>query len=261
MFCVKCGTQLSDTAKFCTSCGEKTMLYSQTQNLNIDMFQNQKSALTPAKCTNCGANLQVDATQVTALCPFCNSAYVVQQAINNFNVNLNGNINVGQAVINVSSQGDINNLLIRAYDFERHNKFCDAGKYYNKVLDIDAKNIEAQKGIKRLDHIHTNYVFKTEMPVNTGFISGRLNLLMDRIEFIGKKKVLEYSLDGINGLSKSIGTMMFYYEGKAVSFAGGYKFVDRWIEYITNAKEGHFPPIMEDEVLRELRANIDVIDN
>ena len=130
-----------------------------------------------------------------------------------------------------------------------------------KLPNIDAKNIEAQKGIKRLDHIHTNYVFKTEMPVNTGFISGRLNLLMDRIEFIGKKKVLEYSLDGINGLSKSIGTMMFYYEGKAVSFAGGYKFVDRWIEYITNAKEGHFPPIMEDEVLRELRANIDVIDN
>lgn len=44
--------------------------------------------LVPAKCTNCGASLQIDNTQQAAICPYCHSAYVVQQAINNYNYNV-----------------------------------------------------------------------------------------------------------------------------------------------------------------------------
>ena len=44
--------------------------------------------LVPAKCTNCGASLQIDNTQQAAICPYCHSAYVVEQAINNYNYNV-----------------------------------------------------------------------------------------------------------------------------------------------------------------------------
>lgn len=37
-----------------------------------------------AKCTCCGGALQVDNTQKAAICPYCNQAYVVEDAINNF---------------------------------------------------------------------------------------------------------------------------------------------------------------------------------
>ena len=41
-----------------------------------------------AKCTNCGGSLQVDNAQKAAICPYCNQAYVVEDAINNFVTNI-----------------------------------------------------------------------------------------------------------------------------------------------------------------------------
>lgn len=39
----------------------------------------------PAKCTNCGASLEVDNTKDAAICPHCGSAFIVEKAINNYN--------------------------------------------------------------------------------------------------------------------------------------------------------------------------------
>ena len=38
-------------------------------------------ALVKAQCTNCGANLEVDNQKDAAICPFCNTPYVVEKAI------------------------------------------------------------------------------------------------------------------------------------------------------------------------------------
>lgn len=39
-----------------------------------------------AKCTNCGANLTVDEVKDAAICQYCGSAFIVEKAINNYNV-------------------------------------------------------------------------------------------------------------------------------------------------------------------------------
>ena len=41
-------------------------------------------ALLQAKCTNCGGILQVDGSNDAAICPYCNSAFVVEKAVANF---------------------------------------------------------------------------------------------------------------------------------------------------------------------------------
>ena len=41
--------------------------------------------LVQAKCTNCGANLEIDNTLDAAVCPYCNVPFVVEKAINNYN--------------------------------------------------------------------------------------------------------------------------------------------------------------------------------
>ena len=48
--------------------------------------------LVNAKCTNCGGVLQVDDSKEAAICPFCESAYIVEKAINNFNITNNLNV-------------------------------------------------------------------------------------------------------------------------------------------------------------------------
>lgn len=50
--------------------------------------------LTKAQCTNCGGVLDVDSSNDAAICPFCNTPYVIEKAINlfqnNFNITVEG---------------------------------------------------------------------------------------------------------------------------------------------------------------------------
>ena len=98
MFCYKCGMKLPDEAKFCMGCGTKLEGVAQEQPVNSA----QDTKLVLAKCTNCGGQLTVDAGQKSAVCPFCNSKFLIEQAINNYNFNMHGNMNVGSATINVN---------------------------------------------------------------------------------------------------------------------------------------------------------------
>lgn len=42
-----------------------------------------------AKCTNCGGVLQVEQGKDAMVCPFCGSAFIVEKAVQNFNVTNN----------------------------------------------------------------------------------------------------------------------------------------------------------------------------
>ena len=42
--------------------------------------------LVPAKCTNCGASLVIDSTKDAAICQYCNTPFVTEKAINNYNI-------------------------------------------------------------------------------------------------------------------------------------------------------------------------------
>lgn len=50
--------------------------------------------LVNAKCTNCGANLEVDSAKDAAICRYCGSAFIVEKAINNYNVTTHLSANV-----------------------------------------------------------------------------------------------------------------------------------------------------------------------
>lgn len=59
-----------------------------------------------AQCENCGGILAVDSDQKEAVCPFCNAKYVVQDAINNYNVINNINVGAGATVNVYGSQNE-----------------------------------------------------------------------------------------------------------------------------------------------------------
>jgi predicted RNA-binding Zn-ribbon protein involved in translation (DUF1610 family) len=45
--------------------------------------------LVPAKCTQCGGDLQIDNTKEAAVCPYCGSAFIVEKAIQLYNQTYN----------------------------------------------------------------------------------------------------------------------------------------------------------------------------
>ncbi len=72
--------------------------------------------LVQAKCTNCGANIEVDNMKDAAICPFCGTPYVVEKAINNF-TNTN---HISAQVVNIYS-GNSMDYIIRAGTLEKYN--------------------------------------------------------------------------------------------------------------------------------------------
>lgn len=72
--------------------------------------------LVNAKCTNCGATLSVDNTKDALICQFCGSAFVVEKAINNYNITNNIKANT----VNIYGKVD-NDFVIRAGVLEKYN--------------------------------------------------------------------------------------------------------------------------------------------
>jgi len=72
--------------------------------------------LTLAKCTNCGATLEVENTKDACICPYCKSAFIVEKAINNYNIT--NNITAGTVNIFGGNSAD---FVIRAGTLEKYN--------------------------------------------------------------------------------------------------------------------------------------------
>ena len=148
MFCLYCGKSLPDDAVFCTYCGKKQGVKAEdSASLNSG---GPSIHFVPAKCPSCGAVLSVDPSKKTASCEHCGSAFIIDRAIRNYQVKMDGDLNVDKAVINVSGPS-VENLLKRAGDLEEGREFERALQYYDQVLDIDAANEEAKAGIQRID--------------------------------------------------------------------------------------------------------------
>lgn len=56
--------------------------------------------LVAAQCTNCGAALQVDNSKDAAVCQYCGSAFIVEKAIHNYEINNTYNIENANIIVN-----------------------------------------------------------------------------------------------------------------------------------------------------------------
>lgn len=79
-------------------------------------MERETMPLVQAKCTNCGANLEIDNTKDAAICPYCGTAFVVEKAINNYNTT--NQIQAG--VVNVYG-GNSADFVIRGGVLEKYN--------------------------------------------------------------------------------------------------------------------------------------------
>ena len=54
--------------------------------MSSEIHSEEKTMLVPAVCTQCGAALEVDPSQEAAVCKYCGTAFVVEKAIHNYNI-------------------------------------------------------------------------------------------------------------------------------------------------------------------------------
>lgn len=110
-----------------------------------------------AKCPNCGGMLAVDDSKKAAICQFCEDAFIVEEAVNNYNTynitNNTTNQNFGEgAVVNIiENSSTISVLMERVFMFLEEGNFFSADEYCEKALDLDPKCAEAYLGKLMVD--------------------------------------------------------------------------------------------------------------
>ena len=91
--------------------------------------------LVQAKCTNCGANLEIDNTKDAAICPYCGTAFIVEKAINNYNTT--NQIHAGTVNIYGGNSAD---FVIRGGVLEKYNGAATEVVIPNSVKIIGGEN-------------------------------------------------------------------------------------------------------------------------
>lgn len=237
MFCSNCGTQLRDGVKFCSNCGNAIGSNS-SQQVNRTISPLPYTHMVAAKCTNCGSALTVDSNLKKAVCPYCKFTYIVDQAINNYNISVTGNLQIANATINVAGVS-VDNYIKRAEEYLNRGQYKEAIEYYEKVLDIEYDNELAKKRLQTIKE----YTFYTEEGLWNRFLSPTVALKYGRL-VITKRSMLsgmqssEYLIDDIEYKSKGLlSDDEIYYRGKKLDFSGG----ETWKKLINDAKNGVYP--------------------
>ena len=140
MFCINCGQELPDVAKFCLYCGtpqgEVSSPLSNHETINL----NDNRSFVPAMCPNCSAHMKVDSSSKLARCESCGTECLVQDAIKMLTVR--GDVRVGSATINVNGM-NTESLLQRVGIMLADGDFDGAAEKCDTILDLDPKNGEA----------------------------------------------------------------------------------------------------------------------
>lgn len=111
--------------------------------------------LVAAKCTQCGANIEVDDSKEAGICKYCGTAFITEKAITNYNTYVTNNNNFAGANINVLG-GDIKNLLEIANNSLNGGNGKEAFDYSNKALEIKTDSSEAWLiKMKALEYVGT----------------------------------------------------------------------------------------------------------
>lgn len=241
MFCMNCGTKLPDGARFCFSCGAPCSANvssgaPQTRKMMPDAGRTQ---LVAAKCTNCGAALQVNPDMKSAECPYCHYTYMVDQAINNYNISLSGDMHVDNATINVAGISE-ENYIKRAKEFSKKGQIKQALEYFEHALDINPNNDIVKK---KIETIKTHVFFSEENVLGRVLFKDSLLLKYEKItlkrHFLGEED--DYSIYNMDVVKKGLfSTDEFWYQGKKIE---GWQTARGtvWRQVIEDAKRGIYP--------------------
>lgn len=102
-----------------------------------------------AKCTECGANIEVDDTKEAGICKYCGTAFITEKAINNYNTYVTNNNNFYGANVTVQNNQNIDGLLILAKS-ELQAKYYGSKDLYKYLDDIVIKSPDGTKRIIEL---------------------------------------------------------------------------------------------------------------
>lgn len=132
---------------------------------SIGLFRSKKingvfnMPLVKAKCTSCGGMLDVDNGRDAAICPYCNSAYIVEKAIQEFNIKNTNYINNAYFYNTKESEDE---LLKRGIKQLELNVWKDAAETFRQMTKLYPENYKGWLGMCIVDANDDENLYDTE---------------------------------------------------------------------------------------------------
>ena len=135
--------------------------------------------LVPAKCPNCGANIEVDDSQEKTKCEYCGDDILIDRAIQKY-----------QIEIKVSNIPDLDNYLKLGDRYFREGNYTTSKEMYWNALQLDPDNIFVSVRLEFCKLFLSKY--------NTIYVKSISNLIQNNIELLAddkekQKQILEDS--------------------------------------------------------------------
>ena len=130
--------------------------------------------LVPAKCPNCGGQLEVDNSKEAAVCPCCGQPYIVEKAVQNYKIyGSQVNLHSDSMVINVVNGSSLESLIKKGKEIiKRGRTIVDLEKGYENVfVGLD----EVANQIKNIDHDNFYGHYFDYLSENGGNIASLIN--------------------------------------------------------------------------------------
>ncbi len=171
--------------------------------------------LVKAQCTNCGGILEVEASKDAAICPHCGTPYIVEKAIQHFNVN-NTNI-IQNATFNMKASSD--ELWFKAQKLLEYGERLKAFEIIEQILNDYVDDVRPVAFIA--EQVYEECV-KSTVPICSsafgrfGFVANRYTKMVEDNLFEKKFQKMyqdcmkgELSQDGVVGFLDYPGSSSF----------------------------------------------------
>jgi len=118
--------------------------------------------LTPAKCPTCGANIEVNEELKNAICQYCGTTILIEEAVQKLKIDLSGTVKVDGIV-------GKNEKLEQAKKHIQLEEYADAENLLRNVIALDKFNIEAyayllRTLVKKFESEYINNVPTLDLP-------------------------------------------------------------------------------------------------
>lgn len=222
MFCSRCGKEIADGSVFCNYCGAK-----QSAPAPAPETKNGISFASTI-CPNCSGHLKINVKTNTAVCPYCNSRFVLDM-----------DDSMEEAMQNAA---EIETLMDDAKKFEKKCDTESALQCYKKVLELDPDHAEAKERLAKVRIL--NYVYLKSKMFDDYTIMELRKDSMTCHKKDGSKEI--WLFRKMTDLSYFFGSMDFTYKGEVSSRTIGVMDEKEVVTFIRNAQKGIYPPIDKD---------------
>lgn len=149
--------------------------------------------LVPAKCTQCGATIEVNPNAKKLICRYCGNEFIVEKAINNYNVSINASVvnnNFDGAVIYMNNEPSLKKYNYRFLTLRYEKQLRDLG--CSIIFYVDEKMVYSSgksfcEKIQITDEAHS---IRAEIHDNFSGNTQKTNII--NIECGSKEYIIEF---------------------------------------------------------------------